>query len=104
MMEAPAPRGRVGVAAIREADVAWEAEMEGWCTDMRAPGKGRGLHCGKPAQYSGGMGDRLCDDHALERVWGHGLQALSPGDRARFLGDHPGYAGGGLLYADFGPG
>jgi hypothetical protein len=60
-----------------------------WCTDG-SPGEG----CPRPARYADGAKQRVCQQHAERRVRIGGLTALLGTDRARFLAESAGYAGG----------
>ena len=61
---------------------------------MRCTHDGSISRCPKPARYANDAGERVCHEHALERVRAGGLMTLRPPDRARFLAESAGYAGG----------
>ncbi len=50
--------------------------------------------CPRRACYAGGKSERICRQHAEQRVRAGGLTVLLPDDRARFLAESAGYAGG----------
>ncbi len=53
-----------------------------------------GDRCPRRARYADGMRQSICPQHAEQRVRLAGLTALYRGDRARFLAESAGYAGG----------
>jgi hypothetical protein len=54
----------------------------------------KGDRCPRRARYADGMRQRICQEHAEQRVRIGGLTALDRDDRARFLAERAGYAGG----------
>lgn len=60
-----------------------------WCAHG-SPGD----RCPRRARYADGVRQRICQQHAEQRVRIGGLTALHQGDRARFLAESAGYAGG----------
>jgi hypothetical protein len=60
-----------------------------WCTHG-SPGES----CPRPARYADSTWQRICQQHAEQRVRTGGLTALLREDQARFLAGSAGYAGG----------
>jgi hypothetical protein len=60
-----------------------------WCTHGSLSER-----CPRRARYADGRSQRICQQHAEQRVRTGGLTALLRGDQARFLAESAGYAGG----------